>query len=314
MKRAVLMLLMLASTSSASQYTFSNGYYWYNGVPYTRSTYWQPGTYCSPGYWYYSYARAYPAVTYNDVGWRSKLLDIAAARDKIEGDIRKGQFEQLYFMEAVRGLGLEGNFRIQGYGAMSPYALNYGANATTQYGYSYNTAVQVDYSKVDLNQLYQMAGQHTAFSQSAATQATTGFQGLVNQAGSQQARVQEVLAKQQFVEAVFRAIFPPTAETVQYKFSSSPAGAPVVDASAVPDTTRAAVLEKWKALAAGRCFKCHSGDKPKGNFDVTTYPQASQEVRDKTLKLLTSQDASVRMPKEGHALTPEELKLFILVK
>jgi mono/diheme cytochrome c family protein len=204
-------------------YTYNDGYWWKDGQSYTRQLvygqgYWRNGCYYY-GQGYYQYT-PYARVTYQDPDWKTRLLDIAKQRDKYEGEIRKNQHEQVNFLEAVKALGLEGNFGWNGYGATPPghygagygagYTLQgqvlYGANATTQYGNSFNAVAQIYGNPVDMNQLYQAAAQLTQGAQRLAGDAHGQFSTLVGQEGTNQQRVAEILAKGQVAQQVFKSL------------------------------------------------------------------------------------------------------------
>lgn len=334
----------------ADGYTYRNGYWYYGNQAYSRTQYWQPGYYrgCCyiQGYYYYKYypvqAQTYsqPTTNYNDPDWRSKLLDIAAQRDKTEGEIRKGAFEQAYFMQAVQGLGLQGNFNWQGYGLVPPYVgnatygmshgpyslygqINYGANATTQYGVSQTTLAQI-YGENNAALLYQMASQHVQGAQRLAGEGASSFQGLIQTEGTNRARVAEIMARGQAITMIAQALIAPSSDTSikSYQFKITPAGELEKNDSQVPAATKAAMLEAWKVLVQDRCLPCHSNDKSKGGFNVLLYPEMNTKQKDRVILTLTTQtdmDSLKAMPRDkddpakiGKRLTPEELRLFLL--
>src|SRR5947209_8377189 len=107
-------------------YTFQNGYWYRGNTPHYAhaQTYYQSVPYYNScgGYYYvqqpytsYTYEQAYPADTYTPTatapaasyskGWQQRLLDIAAARDKVEGELRKNALDQQAYQSAVQALG-----------------------------------------------------------------------------------------------------------------------------------------------------------------------------------------------------------------
>lgn len=331
---------------SGEGYTYNDGYWYYNDVPYVRSQYQNPGYwYCGryyPGAYSYLYTRIVfkvpPAAKeklpdYTEPNFETKLLEIAAARDKYEGEIRKKQFDHQRYLELVNALGLQGNFRWNGYGSTPPYnqiqqqgsSMPYAVdgysksavNANTAYGYSYNTIAQL-YGDTNLNQLYQQASQLTANAQRLAGDGNTNFQALVGEEGKNRARVAEILARGQMAHQILTALQGPgTVETKGFSFKfSSNGGVERVDDTVQPDV-KADLLKKWQILATNKCASCHSGDKKKGGFDITTYSTMSMQDKQKVWTLLTTPDDTKVMPrpKEGEKiqrLTTDEQRLFFL--
>ena len=357
---AVLCFLTLASVATIAQageyadgfttqagYVYRGGLWWLNNKAFTRTLV------TTPGYWngcswvagtsYYQYydvslpTYTAPATlpTYTDPGWRGKLLDIAAARDKREGAIRAGAFEQAYFLDAVNALGLQGNFRWNGYGGVPPYfqqnavggqagaygyqmtgqLYNFGANANTQYGASFNSIASI-YGDNNTAQLFQQAAQLAAQAQKLGGDATNSFHGLVGQEGSNRAKVAEILAKGQQAQQILDALrAAPSTETKGFNFKITPVGI-----QAVPENVDPAVKQKlstdFNTLVVAKCANCHSGNGPKGGFDITKWAAFDAEMKQKVLDRLTSPDPKVMMPRgadgAGVRLSNEELKLFLL--
>lgn len=238
-------LLASAAASSASYpegyaadgYVYRGGYWWSGNSAYARSLYQPPGYYSygryyyPPAYYVYTYSHAYTppaAPAYPPRDWKAQLLDLAAQRDKTEGAIRRGAFEQAYFLDAVKALGLQGNFAWQGYGAAPPYGATvpYGAQnphyypsaghsnlqysyagpqSSTLYGYSYNTIASF-YGDANLSTLYQQAARLAEQAQGLSGQATAEFGQLIAREGDNRARVAEILAKGQAVAEYMKAL------------------------------------------------------------------------------------------------------------
>jgi hypothetical protein len=334
-------------------YTYHDGYWYYNNVPYTRSgTYYSTPGYYSCGYYYpgtsytkYSYTRYYPpaatypqqaaAVDYKSGDWRSKLLDIAKARDEYEGQLRKAALEQLQYMEAVKALGLQGNFNYQNYG-INPMAYggygygnlnvgNYGINGNTAYGYTFSQLAQ-SYGSTDLNVLYQQAASLAKGAQDLGGQATTQFGQLAEQAGGNAARVAEILAQgKAAADALANARPAPSTTTVtqvqgvtqqqqQVQQSGQQQGGQAAQAGT--HARGVASLTPGQQKAAQSCIRCHSGDAPKGKFDVAAYFQGRYD-RQANLAVLghvtsdPKQDAShmPRLDNGGAGTLPPDLIL-----
>lgn len=345
----------LPATSHPGSYTNSDGYwvypgdgyYWHGNTAYTRTWLTTPGYYAygryyaGTGYWQYAYHHTYtapayvaPAVAYTDPGWRSRLLDLAAQRDKAEAQIRKGAFEQAYFKEAVGVLGLQGNFRWEGYGAAPPYlasggapALGYGnlnlssagVNGNTLYGYSYNSIANL-YGSNDLATLYQQANRLAENAQKLGGQATTDFGALVSQEGGNRARVAEILARSQAAREVLQSLEQPSGkvETRTFSFKTVQGADGQMRLERVPEGAVApAALEVAKAWerSATQCLGCHSGNKKDGGFDVTTYRALAAEQKLAVIGRLTTSDPSKRMPRsadgKGVALPLAEVALWL---
>lgn len=349
MKKIILPLLLLlvgANSVSATEYEYRDGYYWSSGTAYSRDRYFQPGYWsgCNyvNGYYFYRYT-AVPTVyksdtvNYTDPGWRSKLLDIAANRDKAEMAIRKGQFEQQYFLDAVGALGLQGNFRVNSYGAVAPgvgqpqlalqpgmgYTIqgstitNFGANASTQYGYGgggVNTAVAVNPN--DLTLLIQQFGQVTQNAQKLGADATTNFQGIAGNALSSRDRVNESLAKAAMVERLFQALNTPESKGFSFKITANKIER-VEDPKEVTPELKGKLREQWYAAAKQDCGSCHSGEKVKGGFNIDDYPAFTPEKKQAVWKIITTPDEKVRMPRKddggpGEQLPADRVRLWFL--
>ncbi len=337
----ILLLLIISTTTSANEYTYRDGFYWNGSKAYSRQLYQYPGYWSYgvyyPGAYYYQYTEVPVAteyktktVTYNDPGWRSKLLDIAAQRDKFEGEIRKNAHEQAYFMDAVKGLGLTGNFRWNGYGEVPPsvaggysyggqgYISTYGANASTKYGYSYNSLSQL-YGDGDLNQLYQAASQLAHNAQKLGGEATGQFSALAGQEGANRARVAEILAKGQMAQQILQALeTAPSGVTKGFSFKFNEKGVFEKTEAGVPPKVKGELSDQFATVAKNRCASCHNSIDKKGGFDVYDYPTLSTEDKQKVWLRLVTENETLMMPKAvdggpGKRLTPDEFRAFLLV-
>lgn len=322
-----------------------DSYYWNGNNAYTR--YWvsTPGYYCGSyypsGYYRYTYHHAHvasvyttpvysPTVNYTDPGWRSKLLDIAAARDKAEAQIRKNAFEQAYFKEAVQTLGLTGNFRWDSYGVSPPYSyspipsvpygsygsLQYssaGVNGSTLYGQTYNSIASV-YGDANLSQLYQQANRLAENAQKLSGQAVSDFGSLVGNEGQNRAKIAEILARSQAAAEFLKSLEAPSGkvETKTFTFKVVPGadGKMQIQKMEQPQVpimpnVNEDVGKLWEQSAT-KCLTCHSGVRKDGGFDVTQYRTLSPQQKMVVIGRLTTKDASKRMPRtaDGKAFDP----------
>lgn len=347
--RVLLLLVAVFALSTepvqAGDYVYRDGYYWYGSTPYyrqlyTSAGYWYGGCYY-PGKSYYQYTQATDyvppvakTVTYKDPGWRSKLLDIAAQRDKFEGKIRKEAFDQAYFLDSVKALGLQSNFTWNGYGTIppgvassygsygvSPYStyqgnVQFGANAGTQYGYSYNSIGKL-YGDTDVMSLYQMANQQVQNAQRLAGDGQAGFSSLISTEGGSRARVAEILAKGQIATRIIQSLSSgPEVKGFAFKFSSGGKVERVADGAVDPGVQKD-LSTQFSKLATDRCAGCHSGGKAKGGFDISVYPTLTDEKKQAVWSRLITPDDKAVMPQPNTGetlkrLTPAELRLFFL--
>ena len=333
--------------------------HWVAGSTYYSCGQW----YQNPGHWawkYVEYPVAHkevykePAVSHKDPDWRNRLLDIAAARDKAEAETRKGAYEQKYFLDAVNALGLTGNFRWEGYGAAPPYPaggvglaagyghagaallpLNglytqsstyqlggYGVNASTVYGTSAKYLADA-YGDTNLNQLYQQANRLAENAQKLGGQATTEFNSLVQQEGTNKARVAETIARAQALRLLAEALDGPAKTFTQTQsVEVKPAADHKADGGGEGDGRQrqaAAIRERFEASWAASCAACHTGDKAKGGFTKEVFLKMSRQERMKDVfPLLTTPDPDKLMPRAvgggpGKRLTDDEIKAWMLL-
>lgn len=316
----VVCFALAGTIATASEYHFSGGYWWRNGVAYERGIvsrdgyyYWSGGCrYWQPAYQEYSYTPAKIAVSYKDADWKTKLLELAAARDKVEGEIRKNAAEYSQFKEAIDALGLKGNFRWDGYGAAPPgyssHASVTGATGNTVYGYSYNTIASV-YGDVKLESLYQQSARLAESAQKFSAQANQDFGALVGQEGANRAKVAEILAKGQAARETLEALRDPSKiQTSESVIKVVPNGERKADASGVKPA--------FASMANAKCASCHSGSDPKGKFAIADYPALTIAQRLAVIDRLTTRDDSKLMPRAkdggpGQRLTEDEIRLFL---
>lgn len=294
----VFLLLLLAGTATPSEYTYRDGFYWLGEVPYTRQKvqYTTPGYY-QCGYYYpgtvsyrYEYTRAAvytpPAPPRYGPGWKEQALKYAEYRDDLAA-----------YLKTLDALGIQG----QQYSFQQGYhypQMNY-ATGQTAYGYTYQ-AVKEAYGQTDLNTLYQQASRLAQGAQGLGGQATAEFQSLVAQAGENQAKVAEILAKAQAVRAIMEGVRPEP----RVKETTT------INGVAMPPAGAATAL----TVLNSRCASCHSGAQKKGTFDVAQWNQLTDDQRAGVLARVLTDDDARRMPRKpdgsaGKLTGPEVIAL-----
>ncbi len=347
-------------------YTWNNGYWWKDTYAYKYEKYWVAGStylyngcyYTSPGYWAYKYVQ-YPTaaykkpaeqVDYTDPDWRTKLLEIAGNRDKYEAQGRKAAYEQKAFLDSVQALGLQGNFRWEGYGTAPPAyglpaahgaAYSYGAaiplngvftygtqyqlgthgvQGNTVYGSTYQQLQQL-YGDNSLPQLFQQANRLAENAQRLSGQATTDFSLLVQQEGGNRARVAEILARAEAVKQFMTSLDgPPQTFTQQksFEFRSDAATGPAQPPAPAGDpnylkTAPNPRKQQFESVFASRCAACHTGAAAKGKFTLDAYYGMTPDEKLKVWQTLVTKDKDRMMPRKADG-TPGDYIPFDEVK
>jgi len=317
------------ATVNEDGFSFRDGSWWKDGLPYGRTQesrgggyyrdYYGHVYYSSPNY-YYRYFRVplvvktvTPKPPAYGPDWQVKMLEYARSRDDYQA-----------YLDALKALGLQG----QRYGFQEGYASSYAAPAaqgSSQYGYSYHQ-IQTAYGDLNLTALYQQQGRLVQGAQQLADRGLRDHTDLVAQAGDNQARVAEILAKAQAARAVLEGVNPQPRVRTETSIRGSevrpgaakgregPAPESDKEEAAIKDATQ--FLEQ---VGVPRCGACHAGANPKGNFDILKYPQMSAEQKAKVWARLLHSDPDKRMPrkgtpedsKPGEPLTAAELKMFL---
>lgn len=331
--------ILFAAISAFGEYTYKDNYYWKDGVPYERWAYYYPSHnysgYSYGGRYYrieYEYVRAYPQPrkessvalpTPNDPAWRTKLLEIAAFRDKGEIQSRLSAFEHSSFLEAVNALGLKGNFTLHGYGVSPVYPMTSGYVTGTQYGnhgiqgqtvYGYGSQFTADLygQALDVNLAFQQGSNLVQNSQQLAGQGFSDLAGIISQSSDRQARIAEIIAKgiqgREAIKAMMEGLKAEPRTTITQKdFGFRSAPAPV-------DT---AMDDVMKNVLMPACASCHSGAKVEGKFNIETYPSMSlAEKASRVWKRILTDDETIRMPRSrdggpGPRLSPAAVKKIL---
>lgn len=315
------LILTFLFTLSIAQGNYYNGYvadgysyydgYWYKGnTPYYRTPYYYYQYGCR--YQAYNYYPYYAPVTYKDPDWKTKLLEIAKQRDAFEGNLRKDALEHTVFLQSVKALGLEGNFHWQNYGqaVQYPYSYSYPPPlASTTYVNTQTTLADL-YGNLDLNILYQQAGKLTQNAQQLAGQANGDFSALVNQAGSNYARAAEIIARGEAAAMALKSTESNSARIIQQSKSYA------IEGNQGNQGNQGNRRVEKRTIAINHyCVKCHGGQKPVKDLDMTQYENFTQEQKDLIWGHLISNDPALLMPREtmdgpGKKLPGDVLELF----
>lgn len=322
----VLLLVCMPATASlvvnSDGYYSDNGYWWRDGVAYTRTDKWTwvAGWYdyyrCwHAGYWSFAgYAYSRIQINASDKTAEDQLVALAVARAKTQDKMALEQQRHLNLLQLSDKMGLTANFTYRGqYGGFTAYPQggnfqlsSAGYNGNTVYGYTYANAAEA-YGTTDLNVLYQSANRQTVNAQQLAGQAATEFNGLVDKAGSNAARIAEIRAKLELGKQLLDSIKgTPEVRTEQRVFTFGPGPASTEPA------VQPRVTEFVKLAGPASCMACHSGNKLEGGFDVTKVPQMKAgDIIAKVMPRLVTDDPAKRMPKGGPALTGEQVRQFL---
>lgn len=328
---ALKLLLLFASSLSASEYTFSNGYWWSGGKAFTRST---VSSYDSRGCLVHSYqytpyvapAASATNITHETPDWRTKLLEIAEQQKKSEAKLRQSAEDHAEYMQAIKALGLGGSgsgyTTVQSVDAYG-YSQRSAPQGSTVYGYNEISDI---YGNVDLGELYQSAIRLAEGSNRYGAEATSGAQKLIDQFGdraqgllSQQLAIAEINAKTAGVTNAARAIGDAIKaesrlhlEKRTEKTPQPPQPQPHTGGSPILDEPAAKVNESFDNLTAlvnAKCFTCHGGKTTEAGLNLTDLSKLDDKAVEKVLARVTSANPEKRMP-PGKPLSPDELRLF----
>lgn len=358
-------LAAIASTSAGetvvpagpNEFTY-DGQYWRSSVDpsvgYVRTQIWTPPYYANgyyyAGAWNYRYvptpgpaAASYAGINSTDPKWRLKLIDLAKARDEINGQRLLAADEQKAFLDSLEAMGLKNGFGLASLPATPGFGLytgnaaygKYGVSGNTLYGYApaqaygqtLNTSID-SYSQVNLDVLLQgllLSGQQT---RELAGDMNRGITGVVSDIGANQRAIAELRLK---LAAVVAA--QPSARTVinnnQFRFQVNPQGqiVPVPVQPEVPEgippppvSPPGAAGKKLSAefvnVLGTRCSSCHSGPKAQAGFDISRWPQLTPDEKAKVWsRIILPLNDPKKMPRDkdlktGIELPLEEKKMF----
>lgn len=329
MKRFVFVLLLclfsggVAVALEEDGYVFNEGYWWKDGVAYSRNKeyygYVSYYGYSYPRYYYYSYTPAVANINPQALDADAKLLDIAAARDRTEGKVRLANQKHAAFLEKVDKLGLAGNFSWQGYGAAIPgpaygnkslFYGSYGFNGNTPYGYTYNQVADL-YGTLDPNVLFQQSASLTKGAQGLAGQANTEFNNLLKTATDGMNRAAEIREQGIAAERVLNA----SKAAPQAKVITQGSGVGTAPAQSQPQGV-IALPNAAQATRNALCASCHSAQNKKGGFDVTKWGELTPDQKMYVVNIVTTADEKHRMPRKedggvGPKVTLQQLEAFL---
>lgn len=299
---ASLLLLVCGSTSLADGYVLgTDGYYWNAGVAYTRvlvsgSNYCgRNGCYYStPSYYTYTAVPTPTVVTqtttttnnYPPANWRTEI--IKAHEAKAEQQAYEAALQTL-----TPSYGLGG-----GYGSLQ--LSTQGVNGQTAYGFN---SIASLYGDTSINQLFQQANRLADTQQKLSSEAVGQFNSLVDAHGDRLSRTATILAKGQVLAQVANSLEQASQSTLTVT-PNQPQQLEAVPQPQQPQTAPPPLAKPLDSTAAWtasaqKCFACHAGAKKEGGFDVTAYPNMSQEQRLNIIGRLTSKDDKVRMPRQA---------------
>jgi len=319
---AVVSLFRTASASASDGYVSGSGYshnttdgLWYrdgNAYERYRATCSRDGC-CGKRVEYacWKYRRV---IKHTDPDWREKLLDIAGQRDRHEAAERKSLREQIAFERSINALGIQGNFKIEGYGQRAfgfGGATGYAPNAqqgTTAYGYSKTTDI---YNNAGLGVLYNQLGN----AQQRAFQLTERvFDGTTNLAaheGTHRARVATILANAEVARSV-------TDGQKKVIDAARPQGATVTETLNGTGTENSMSFTLPEVINA-RCASCHNAVRheaasgsalfPDG-ADITKWDTWTLQQKERAAQLVESGDMPKSDDGEAEPLGWDESSLF----
>jgi hypothetical protein len=309
----LILFLTLVSFAKSSDYYnyYSDGYcyrngYWYYGQgrdAYTR--YWvNPYYYCNryyPGYYYYNFHHTDCDTcipTHKEVGWRTRILEIAAARDK---DIR----ESRDWSDAIKALGLPA------YAAVSTgysYSHGFPYGGSTVYGYSYNKASDFyGDSAINLSAGFQSLARLADSQQKGTAQIAADLADILNQDGASRERVAAILARGQATSQILNNL-ESARSTVKERIDLTVPGT----AGASTSTSMTANEDQLWEKSATQCLQCHNAQKKQSGIDMTqfrAFPTAKQLHI--VSRILLPPNHPQHMPKDGPQLSPEEVSLWV---
>lgn len=316
---------------SPDGYTWRDGYWWKGDASYTRaavqSYYYQNG--CRYAYTSYSYtlvpSKKVTITPQSEDNWRARLLEIAKERDRWEGNLRASALEQNEFLESVKALGLDGNFRWNGYGYEIQYAKGY-RPAVAQYDqlvqpqgatvYGVKEVADI-YGNVNIGQIYQQALRLRADSRAYEAEGDKGTTALVDNLGHAAAAVAEIQAKGAATVKILSELRPESRARILRELSIEHRGQ-AGGGSVVPQNGGGSdALAAAQATANNRCVSCHRPDKKLGDLDMTNLSLLSNDQARKILEAINHADPQRRMPRGpdntvGTPLTEEEKATFYI--
>jgi len=322
----------LATSWDGTPLVFRQGFWWHNGVAFTRQ---RIVNSCGQYTWQYYYAptvvaeqtRIVNTVKPTDANWRNELLRLAETREKYAQKLQLNALEHAQYMEAIKefkfgpppGLGSYAGYSQLGY-TFTGAVTNFGVNGSSQYGYSYKDLAAI-YGDNGLAQMQQSLGQSVNQVGSILDKAIHGTLDLTAQTAAGNAKLAEKVINGQIVIEVAKVLNAQPAVAANYSFSVGPNNVMKADSSKVPDAQKEQNLKAWGAMAGPKCAACHTEGNIKGGFDLNKYLGMSPAEKQRVWSMINHQDPQKRMPlqlngtaveRPGVALTDAEKALWYL--
>jgi len=304
----------------AGNYAWINNNWYQNGSPYYATTSRE--------------AKALKQEVNFQPGWQKQLLEIAGARDKVEGRLRQNAQDFQAYLKALEALGLQGNFRIQNYGQsipLAPYASpgyptpysssrlgQFGANGNTLYGYNYSTIKEI-YGDSSPAVYMQQQAKLAEGLQQLADKGDQRYAENVARDGNNRARVAEILAYGQSRKMALDSSHPQipyeerTEERRNDQIETEGQGQGQIQqggrghgqnqgqAQSIQEgrarVTMPRADDPWVQFKTERCGSCHGGEKKEGGFEVAKYESLSPELKQRVWARLTTTDKDKMMPR-----------------
>lgn len=332
------LLLLCAVPASASEWTWSNGYWWYGGNAYAEKWYQEPYQE-SYQYWNgYCYVTAYRTaykwkayyskvnVYQPEASFQSNLAAMTAlakARNDTENRIREKAAEVQLLGQAADIFGIRGNFGYRDFG-LNPYLSTYNSSMVQAYGlggqqgstlYSSSQVKTstdayglklMDLDAADLTSARLVQGGLDYVDRSSA-----GRLALVKESGAQQARLAEIRERGQVALNVLKSIDPGvtirterTEKTVTPIPNPLPApdvrGALIPNVPMPPAVDTEALGRYLRLPGVAKCIECHGAEgKNKANFDIIAFFPPKAQSRELQQKVLGYIYNEKGCPKDG---------------
>ncbi len=170
------------------------------------------------------------------------------------------------------------------------------------------------YGNLDIAGLYLQASQLTRGAQQLGSQATTEFNGLVGQAGQNQARIAEILARATAAKQVLDSL--EQARTTIVNSVNEYGSAPPQNGNGYGNGQQQ--NQQLAQVLQNKCASCHNAKIRRGGFNAADFFNMSPEERGHVVSLLVTNDPNRRMPRipdgsrlgKPGALFAEEIELF----
>jgi len=340
MKRMILTIVVLFAFAMPA--TASTGWWWRpaashpgwfvrdngyrnDGWFYTRTR--VCGNCCRWVYCRTPYRTTYYRTTYRTTsgieGWRTRLLDIYATRDRYAHQIAASAIEHNEFLETAEALGIE---PIAAYSPRYATGGGYGIGATAAYqqlgntAYGYGQGAAGSYapqiSQIDINSALQKFGRIIEQGQQGVSQHATELSTILNTVGSTTTQVAKIEALSRMVQAATKDNGDKQSIVLQKK-QDGKAGMQVLgDSTDLFSTAKTATAEIIKQL----CVNCHDAKHSKrgdlSDFESWT-PTERKKRRLKIIAAITNADPAKRMPlakdgSPGAPLTPQMIEAIVM--